>query len=84
MAKKVRSLLKELEEAKKLLEDNGYYTSNLWQAYDVTSKFECSEEEAMDVLDMTFENSATYEQIWLSIDVAANELGLKDKEDTNF
>jgi len=60
-----------VEEAKKVLKDNGYFTDNLWHVDDVKTKFECTDEEAQKVLDESLTNEATMEQIWFSI----NEFG---------
>jgi hypothetical protein len=72
---------KEIEEAKKVLEEAGYFTDSLWQVVDVQSKFECTEDEAMEVLQDAFENDATYSQIWVSIDYAKHKYNLKPKKD---
>ena len=42
---------KSVEEAKASLTENGFYTGNLWCVEDVQAKFECTDEEALDVLD---------------------------------
>lgn len=57
-----------VEEAKKLLKDNGYYVDNLWHIDDVKQiKEGITEEEAQKVLDLALTNDATMEQIWFSI-----------------
>lgn len=71
---------KQIEEAKKLLEDNGYFVSNLWHVRDVTDSYECSNETAQDVLFDALTNDATMQQIWLAIDVAADKFKLTKKE----
>ena len=55
--------------AKSLLKGNGYYIDNLWHVDDVKGKFNCTNEEAQDVLNGALTNDATMEQIWLAIDV---------------
>lgn len=65
-----------VEQAKQVLKDNGYYVDNLWCVEDVQSKFECTDEEAQDVLDGALNNEATMEQIWYAIDFHAEEQGL--------
>ena len=65
------SNFKTVEEAKAFLTEQGYYTGNLWCVEDVQSRYECTEEEAQDVLDGALNNEATMEQIWFSI----NEFG---------
>ena len=58
-----------VEEAKKVLKDNGYFTDNLWTVGDVQHKFKCTEEQAQYILEKALTNDATMEQIWLSIDI---------------
>lgn len=65
------------EEAKKVLEDAGYYCGNLWKVEDVQSKFNCTDDEAYEVLDEALQNDATMEQIWFAIDFHRGNNGLK-------
>ena len=66
-----------VEEAKKVLEENGYQTYNLWHVDDVKSKFDCNDDEAMGVLISALQNDATMEQIWYAIQFHGEEEGLK-------
>lgn len=68
----------QIEQAKQVLRNAGYYVDSLWQIADVKGKFECTDEQAQDVLEIAFSNDATYSQIWESIDDAAKELGLSE------
>lgn len=68
---------KEIEKAKQLLRDNGYFVDNLWHVDDVKSKFKCDDETAQSILKDALENDATMEQIWFAIDMAAQEEGLE-------
>jgi hypothetical protein len=70
-----------VEEAKKFLEDNGYQTDNLWQIDDVKHSYNCTDEEAMEVLIQALTNEATMNQIWFAIDFHAEDNGLTKKED---
>ena len=55
---------KEVEEAKALLKENGYYTDNLWHIDDVKANYECEDDsEAQEVLDSALTNEATMDQI---------------------
>lgn len=65
-----------IDEAKKVLEEAGYYVNNLWHVKDVQSKFDCSEEEAMDVLEEALTSDSTFEAIWFNIDYFGQEEGL--------
>ena len=75
------SNFKSIEEAKAYLTEQGFYTGNLWCVDDVQFKFECTEEEAQEVLDGALQNEATMEQIWFAINYHAEEQGLIKKEE---
>jgi hypothetical protein len=68
--------MKNIEKAKKILEENGYHVQNLWQVDDVLSKYNCTDDEAHEVLIDALQNEATMEQIWYAIDFHAEEIGL--------
>jgi hypothetical protein len=76
----IMSNFKSVEEAKAYLTEQGYYTDNLWCVDDVQSRYECTEDEAQDVLDGALNNEATMEQIWYAINFHAENDGLKEKE----
>jgi hypothetical protein len=65
-----------VEQAKQVLRDNGYYVDNLWSVEDVVSNYNCTDEEAQEVLDGALQNDATMEQIWYAINYHAEEIGL--------
>lgn len=74
-----------IQEAKQLLKDNGYYTDSLWCIDDVKGKFNCTDDEAYDVLEGALTNDATMEQIWLAIDIHGEADELERNEDNeNF
>ena len=70
-----------IEKAKAFLASHGYQTDNLWHIDDVKSKFNCTDEQAMDVLIGALRNDATMEQIWLAIDIHGESDGLEKKDD---
>ena len=70
-----------VEQAKQVLKDNGYYVNSLWSVEDVQDNYDCTEEEAQDVLDKALNNDATMEQIWFAINFHAEEQGLTKKEE---
>jgi hypothetical protein len=39
-----------IEEAKQVLKDAGFFTDNLWHVDDVKSKFKCTNDQAQDIL----------------------------------
>jgi hypothetical protein len=65
-----------IEQAKQVLRDNGYYVDNLWSVEDVVSNYNCTDDEAQEVLDGALQNDATMEQIWYAINYHAEEIGL--------
>jgi hypothetical protein len=67
-------------DAEKLLKAQGYYVGNLWHISDVQMNFDCTDAEAMEVLDRTFNNEWINEQISDSITIIAESLNLKHKE----
>jgi hypothetical protein len=73
--------LTEIEQAKAILKQHGYFVDNLWSTQDVTDRYECTEEQAYDVLDKALTNEWVMEQIWFSIDDACDSLEIELKED---
>lgn len=71
----------EIENAKKILKDNGYFTDNLWTVDDVKGKFpNCTDEQAQDILNDSLTNEATMGQIWFSISEFGCMEGLEEVE----
>ena len=61
---------KEIEQAKKLLKNNGYYVENLWHINDVKDSpfsnekyFNCSDDKAYNILNDAIEQDGIYESI---------------------
>jgi hypothetical protein len=69
-----------IEKAKELLKSKGYYVNNLWNTDDVTMDYDCTEEEAMEVLNRVFYDGCINKQIFDSITIIAESLNLKSKE----
>ncbi len=57
------------------------YIGNLWNVDDVQSKFKCTDEEAMGVLDYALQNEATMGQIWSAIEFHGEDMGLTKKRE---
>lgn len=74
------SNFKSVEEAKAYLTEQGFYTGNLWCVDDVQANYDCTEEEAQEVLDGALNNEATMEQIWYAINYHAENDGLERKK----
>ena len=71
---------KEIADAKETLMKHGYYVGNLYQADDVRTYFECTDDEALDVLDKALDNDGTAETIWIAIRDIGEMMGLKEIE----
>lgn len=54
----------EIKQAKETLKKNGYFVDNLWSIEDVQDIFNCSDEEAQDVLNIALTNEGTMHHIW--------------------
>ena len=62
------------QEAKDFLRSEGYFVDNLWHITDVQDKFECTDEEAQDVLYLVFSDDYVCDTIQRKIyDVGNNE-----------
>ena len=53
-----------------------YQTENLWSVGDMEN-WDCTKEQALDILHDALTNDATMEQIWLAIDFHAEDRGIK-------
>lgn len=71
-----RPTYQEQEEAKAILKRAGYYVDNLWTINDAQSKFECTDEEAYEVVGQALQNDATMSQIWFAMDFHGEDNGL--------
>lgn len=72
--------MNKIEEARKTLRDAGFYVDNLWHIDDVKQTYNCSDKEAMGILDAAIDNEGTTDQIWYAIHHFAEEDGLKRTE----
>ena len=71
----------EIEKAKQVLRDAGYQVDNLWHIDDVQGNYNCTDEQAMEVLEGALMNDYVMETIFGVIDDEVNYLGLTRKED---
>lgn len=66
---------KEIEKAREVLREAGYYVDNLWHIDDVRTLFEnVTDEQAQEILDKSFQNEATFDQIWFAIDQIGQDI----------
>ena len=67
-----------VEQAKQVLKDAGYFVDNLWHINDIKDKYNCdSDEQAQSILYNSLKNESVMEHIWDSIDMVA-EIELLD------
>jgi ribosome-associated translation inhibitor RaiA len=78
---KAKEKLRDIVEARVLLQKKGYFVENLWTTDDVTENYNCTQQQAQQVLEMALTNEATMQQIWLAIDDACDHLEIKKIED---
>ena len=65
----------EIEKAREVLREAGYYVDNLWHIDDVRTLFEnVTDEQAQEILDKSFQNEATFDQIWFAIDQIGQDI----------
>jgi hypothetical protein len=70
----------DIENAKQVLKSAGYFVDNLWHVSDVKENYECTDEQAQQVLSASLQNEATMEQIWFAIHFEGGFRNLKSIE----
>jgi hypothetical protein len=70
-----------IQQAKAILREAGYFVDNLWTLDDVQSRYECTNEQAQEILDYVLTNERLVEDIFELIHLEAEEMELKDKEE---
>ena len=69
------------QQLKNELQERGYHTRTLWNVEDVKNRFECSDKQALSVLDYVFSSEYIMDEIDRCIEEAAeDEFNLKEKE----
>tara|TARA_B110000467_G_C18305892_1_gene474655 strand:+ start:1144 stop:1404 length:261 start_codon:yes stop_codon:yes gene_type:complete len=67
------------------LKSRGKFVDNLWTIEDVQSRFNCTDDEAQEVLEQALTNEVTMEQIWFAIQFHGEyEFELTEKDDTSY
>ena len=66
-----------IEQAKLFLEEQGYYTENLWSVNDVMDSYQCDKNQALDILHKTLSSEWVTEQIFGVISDIAEEMKLQ-------
>ncbi len=72
------------QDLKDELQSRGFFVDNLWTTEDVKSRFNCTEDEAQEVLYDALTNEATMERIWYAIDYHAQENELAQLTDNGY
>jgi len=76
------SKLAEIDYAKDVLKENGYFVDNLWHVQDVKTFYKCDDAMAMKVLDHVLNgNDYITNEIWEMIDRVAKNFEIKKKDD---
>ena len=70
--------LNAIDDAKKLLRGHGYFVDNLWQTCDITDIWECTEEQAQELLYKALTSESTIEQIHIAVCFMAEDMNLKE------
>jgi hypothetical protein len=68
-----------IDEAKQILQNNGYFVANMWHISDVMEYYQCDEDTAQDVLYKTLTNEYVMQSVWDAIDYMAEDLNLERK-----
>jgi len=68
-----------IESAKQFLKDNGYFVENLWSIHDVKNDYECTDEEAQNLLNEVLDSERIKQEINESIDLTASMWNMPKK-----
>lgn len=66
-----------IEDAKRILEKNGYFVANLWHINDVKADWNCDDDTAQDILYKSLTNDSVMEAVWDSINYFTEDLERK-------
>lgn len=69
-----------VEQAKKVLRDNGFFVDYLWHVDDVKQTYKCTDAQAQTVLDGALNNEAIIQEIFFFVDMYAEEEHLERKK----
>tara|TARA_R110002012_G_scaffold308079_2_gene514064 strand:- start:197 stop:421 length:225 start_codon:yes stop_codon:yes gene_type:complete len=72
--------MKQIEEAKEFLKSKGYYVNNLWTIDDVQHHYECTDIEAMGILDKVLQSERLMSEVFEMINHFAEESNLNLKK----
>jgi len=69
--------------AREVLKRNGYFTENLWQVADVQADYQCTEQEAQDLLYRALTSIDVMGAVRFAIRLEAENMNLKNIQDEN-
>ena len=69
----------EIKQAKSVLEKHGYYVHSIYNVDDVTRMYDCTDAQAMQILELAIDNDGTANQIYENMRYFAEDMGLKEK-----
>jgi len=78
--KNISQYLDTIQHAKEVLNNEGFNTSNLWQVEDVTQNYDCTDEQAQEVLKQALNSRYIVEKIFEEIDILCEEQKINKKE----
>lgn len=67
-------------EAKQVLEDAGYCVNTLWNVQDIMDGYECTEEQARQLLDDAYNNDQTHNNFGEVVMILADMSGIEKKQ----
>ena len=65
-----------VEEAKKILKENGYYIENLWHISDVQQNYKLDDDDAYNVLDRVMQSEYIMNEVFEMIDLEIKDYKL--------
>jgi hypothetical protein len=68
-----------IDEAKQILQNNGYFVANMWHISDAMEFYQCDEDTAQDILYKALTNEYVMQSVWDAIDYVAEDLNLERK-----
>jgi len=66
-----------VENSRAALKEEGYYTDNLWHINDVKSRFKCTDQQAMDILDKVLQSEYVISTIFELIHNTASDMDIE-------
>jgi hypothetical protein len=81
--KYLERVIMDVEQAKQVLTDAGFYVGNLWSIQDIQGRFKCDDDTAQEILSDALTNEWIVEQIRVTITQACEHIGLEEIKQVN-